>query len=161
MADINLKKYGRLLLSILLCQLAGIFGAVFTTPAIPTWYAGLSKPAFSPPNWLFGPIWILLYALMGISLWLVWEKGWKNKEVKIGIGIFSVQLGLNAIWSFLFFGLKYPLYGFVEIIILWLAILIAILKFYKISKPSAYLLIPYIFWVSFAALLNYMIWVLN
>lgn len=153
---IDIKK---LMISIIVCLLAGMIGSFFTTPSIATWYASLIKPSFSPPNWVFAPVWTTLFILMGLSLYLVWSRG--LKKVKLEITIFGVQLILNIIWSVLFFGLRSPLYAFVEIIVLWLAILIIIIKFYKVSKNAAYLLIPYILWVSIASLLNYYILILN
>lgn len=155
---VNLSK---LVVSILLCQFAGLIGSVFTALSLENWYLFLEKPAFSPPAWIFFPAWVTLYTLMGISLYLVWEKGLKEQEVKKGMFIFGIQLGLNALWSILFFGLKSPYYAFVEIVLLWFAILLTILKFRKISKTASYLLFPYILWVSFAMLLNYYIWILN
>jgi len=154
-------KIIKLILSIVLCQAAGIIGSLFTTPSIPTWYASLQKPWFAPPNWLFGPVWITLFTLMGISFYLVWNKGLKNKLVKKGLVIFGIQLLLNILWSFFFFGLNSPSYGLIEIIILWIAIGLTIFKFFKISKNAALLLLPYIAWVSVAAILNYYIWILN
>ena len=155
-----MKKWvSRLLIAILICQFAGIIGSVFTTPSIPTWYAGINKPDFNPPNWLFAPVWTTLFFLMGISLYLVWEKGIKTS--RLAVYVFSAQLILNIIWSLLFFGLQNPFFAFIEIIILWVAILATILLFYRISKKAAILLIPYIAWVSFAAFLNYSIWILN
>jgi len=121
----------------------------------------LEKPAFSPPSWIFFPVWVALYTLMGISSYIVWEKGLQQREVKIGLLIFGMQLGLNFLWSFLFFGLKSPYYAFVDIIFLWLAIFLTVIQFRKISKSTSYLLPPYIIWVSFAMLLNYYIWILN
>jgi len=157
----SLRDFGRLLAAVLVCQAAGLIGSVFTFESIPTWYASLNKPFFNPPNWVFAPAWITLYTLMGISFYLVWGKGLHSKQAKIAIGIFGAQLFLNALWSILFFGLKMPLVAFVEIIALWAFIALTIWKFYPISKKAAYLLIPYIAWVSFAALLNYSIWALN
>jgi benzodiazapine receptor len=154
-------NYKRLIISLALPQLAGAAGSLFTAPSIPIWYAALEKPSFSPPNWIFAPVWIILFLLMGISLYLVWSKGLENRKVKTAVLIFSGQLGLNIIWSLLFFGLQSPFYAFIEIIILWLAILLTIISFYKISKIAAYLLLPYILWVSFAGFLNYFIWRLN
>jgi tryptophan-rich sensory protein len=151
----------KLIVAILICQLAGFIGSIFTTPSIPTWYAGLQKPTFSPPNWLFFPVWTILFILMGISLYLVWNKLAKNKEAKKSLVVFGVQLTLNILWSILFFGLKSPLYAFVEIIALWLAIAFTVFKFYRISKNAGLLLIPYILWVTFAAFLNFNIWILN
>jgi tryptophan-rich sensory protein len=156
--NVNISK---LLASILLCQLAGVIGSVFTASSLENWYILLEKPSFNPPSWVFFPVWTTLYTLMGISLYLVWEKGLQKPEVKKGILIFGIQLGLNSLWSFLFFGLKSPYYAFIEIILLWFAILLTILQFRKISKTASYLLLPYIVWVSFAAVLNYYIWILN
>ncbi|MDW8114658.1 MAG: TspO/MBR family protein, partial [candidate division WOR-3 bacterium] len=115
-------KILKLLISILICQGAGILGSIFTTPSIPTWYRQLIKPPFTPPNWLFAPAWTLLFLLMGISLYLVWEKGLKDKEVKKALLIFLIQLVLNILWSFIFFTLKSLLFAFIEIVILWIAI---------------------------------------
>ncbi len=154
-------NFYKLLASILLCQLAGAIGAVFTASSLENWYLLLEKPAFNPPSWIFSPVWILLYTLMGISLYIVWEKGVQQRDVKIGLLIFGIQLGLNTLWSFLFFGLRSPYYAFIEIILLWFAILLTIIQFRRISKTASYLLIPYILWVSFAMLLNYYLWILN
>jgi len=151
----------RLLASIILCQLAGVIGSVFTASSLESWYFLLEKPAFTPPSWVFFPFWTTLYTLMGISLYLVWEKGLQRREVKKGVFLFGLQLGLNTLWSLLFFGLRSPYYAFFEILILWVAILLMMIQFWKISKPASLLLIPYIFWVSLAALLNYQIWILN
>jgi len=150
----------RLVVSVVICQLAGVIGSFFTFPSIPTWYASLSKPSFVPPNWLFAPAWTTLFFLMGIALYLVWERK-ENDKFKPAVLIFSVQLMLNIIWSALFFGLQNPLLGFAEIILLWIAILANIIIFYRIDRRAGYLLVPYICWVSFAALLNYGVWILN
>jgi tryptophan-rich sensory protein len=154
-------KSFKLLTSLLLCQLAGAIGAVFTASSVENWFPLLEKPFFSPPPWVFSPVWILLYTLMGISLYIVWEKGLQQREVKIGLLIFGIQLGLNIIWSYLFFGLRSPYYAFIEIILLWFAILLTIIQFRNISKTASYLLLPYILWVSFAMLLNHSLWILN
>lgn len=156
--NVNILK---LFACILICQFAGVIGSVFTASSLENWYLFLEKPAFNPPSWVFFPVWTILYTLMGISLYIVLENGFQDLEVKKGVLIFVIQLGLNSIWSFLFFGLKSPYYAFVEIIFLWLAILLTIYQFRKISKTASYLLIPYIIWVSFAAILNYNIWILN
>ncbi|MFP4633715.1 MAG: TspO/MBR family protein [Candidatus Aenigmatarchaeota archaeon] len=151
----------KLIVAILIPLMTGFVGSVFTADAVSGWYPTLQKPAFTPPNWVFGPAWTALYILMGISLYLVWREGFERREVKVGIGIFAVQLFLNALWSFLFFGLRSPLLGLVEIIPLWIAILATVIYFYRISKKASYLLIPYLAWTSFAALLNYSIFILN
>lgn len=156
-----MKKYLYLFGSILGCELVGILGSVFTFSAIPTWYATLNKPFFSPPNWVFGPVWTILYALMGISIWLIWQQGIKKKKVKLAIQFFAVQLALNFIWTPIFFGLKSPLLALPVIAAMWMFILLTIKRFYPLSKWAAYMLIPYLLWVSFASLLNFMIVVLN
>ena len=155
----NLKEAGKLICSIVICQLAGVFGSLFTMPAIPTWYASLTKPSFAPPGSVIGIIWLILYTLMGISLYLVWTS--KKKDKKTAIGVFGFQLILNALWSFLFFGLKSPLYGLICILLMWIAIAATIVFFYKIDKKAAYLLVPYLAWVSIATVLNYLILTLN
>ncbi len=151
----------KLVVSILLCQCAGIVGSVFTAPAIPNWYAALQKPAFTPPNWLFAPAWITLYLLMGIAAFLVWRAGLGNQSVRTALIIFLVQLVLNSLWSVVFFGIQSPLCGVIVIVILWLMILLTIFKFARISAAAAWLLVPYILWVSFASALNISIWILN
>ena len=155
---INILK---LVTSLVVCQCAGIIGSVFTTPAIPTWYAALQKPAFTPPNWLFAPAWITLYLLMGIAAFLVWRVGLGNRRVRTALVIFLVQLALNSLWSVVFFGMQSPLYGVIVIAILWLMILLTILKFSRIAAAAAWLLMPYILWVSFASALNISILILN
>jgi len=146
---------------ILLCLMAGGIGSIFTFQSIPTWYAGLNRPDFSPPNWVFGPVWTTLYIMMGIAAYLVYAKGIRKKETKTALALFSVQLVLNTLWSILFFGLQSPLYGFICIIALWLAIAATIWKFYGIDKNAGLLMVPYILWVSFASVLNFFIWMLN
>lgn len=155
-----MKKVVRLLSFILLCQLAGLIGSIFTFQAIPDWYVTLNKPIFSPPNWLFGPVWTILYTLMGIALFLVVEKG-KGKKRKIAIKVFLTQLALNSLWSIIFFGLKLPSLAFLEIVIMWTFIILSIKQFLPISKTAAYLLVPYLLWVTFASVLNLSIFVLN
>lgn len=146
---------------IILAQLAGVIGSVFTAGSVDTWYPNLNKPGFTPPGWLFGPVWITLYTLMGISAYLIWRKGWEYTKVKSALRVFFFQLILNALWSILFFGLHWLFWAFVEIALLWLLILLMILKFRKISPIAGYLQIPYLLWVTFAAVLNLSIWLLN
>lgn len=155
-------KYGfKLLISIVACQCAGLIGAVFTTPAIPTWYATLQKPAFTPPNWLFAPAWTTLFLLMGISASIIWHRGLENRQVKAALMIFLIQLILNMLWSIAFFGLQSPISGVIIIVLLWAAILLTIIVFFKISRLAGSLLLPYIGWVTFAAILNVSISILN
>ena len=152
--------YFRLIASLVICQLAGIIGSLFTAPAIPDWYASLEKPAFNPPNWIFSPVWICLYLLMGITLYILWQN-LPKREVQVALIYFAIQLGLNILWSVIFFGLKWPMVAFFEIIILWLFILLTMIKSYRVSKATIYLLLPYILWVNFAAVLNFFLWRLN
>lgn len=181
---VNKNKLIKLFVSIIICQLAGAIGAIFTTPEIGAWYVTLNKPSFNPPNWIFGPVWSFLFLLMGISLYLVWEKRfavevsekeeklktWNPFSRKLWVGswreenaiiIFFLQLFLNILWSIIFFAMHLPVVAFFEILMLWFAILYTIINFYRISKPASYLLIPYILWVSFATVLNYFLWILN
>lgn len=151
----------KLIVSLIICQLAGFVGSLFTTPSIPTWYASLVKPAINPPNWIFSPVWISLYVLMGISLFLVWQKSLHFPGVKTAMLWFGAQLALNVFWSILFFGLKSPALAFVEIIFLWAAIFLTLVKSFKVSRLASVLLLPYICWVSFAAVLNFFLWRLN
>lgn len=150
-----------LLLFILVCQSAGLIGSLFTFPAIDSWYAGLIKPSFSPPNWLFGPAWTTLYTLMGIAIFLIWLSPKENKERDKSFVLFFTQLILNTLWSIIFFGLKNPLLAFVEILLLWALILLTTIQFYKVNKSASFLMIPYILWVSFASVLNLFIFLLN
>ncbi len=154
-------NYKRLLISLALPQLAGLIGSIFTVTAIPVWYAQLAKPAFSPPNWLFGPVWVILYLMMGISIYLVWQRLEKNKHANTTFNLFWLQLILNGVWSPLFFGLKNPGLAFFDLLVLWILVMILAVNFFRICRPAAYLLIPYWLWVSFAGALNYFIWILN
>lgn len=151
----------KLIVAVAICEMAGIVGSVFTTPSIAGWYAGLAKPEFAPPNWIFAPVWTTLFALMGIAVFIIWQKRPHRKDAKAALGIFACQLVLNTLWSIIFFGLHSPGGAFIEIIFLWLAILATIVMFARISKLAGWLLVPYILWVSFAGYLNYMIWMLN
>lgn len=163
----KLKDPRKLIIAIGISLLPGIIGSLFTAPAISGWYAELIKPAINPPSWVFGPMWTILYILMGIAAYLVWrsyaEQNDPNEKRKRrnALIIFDIQLILNAAWSIIFFGLELPGTAFVEIVLLWIAILATIYVFYPISRRAAYLLIPYIAWVSFAAYLNYSLWMLN
>ena len=151
----------KLIIAILISEIIGGIGSIFTIPSIGKWYATLVRPEMVPPNWIFGPVWVTLFALMGIASYLVWQKGLGDKKVRIALIFFIIQFVLNILWSFVFFGLHNPGLAFAEIIILWLAILSTTLSFYRVSKEAGYLLVPYILWVSFAGYLNYMIWTLN
>ncbi len=148
----------KLIISVAIPLIAGFIGSIFTSSKIPSWYATLNKPAFNPPNWIFGPVWTTLFVLMGIALYLVWTSG---KTSNAALWFFGIQLGLNVLWSIFFFGMQSPLIAFVDIIILWFAILATIISFYSISTTASYLLVPYILWVSFATILNWKIMIMN
>ena len=153
-------KILQLIISIIICQLAGVVGSLFTISAIPTWYTTLKKPSFNPPNWIFGPVWLTLYTMMGVSLFLVWQKR-EVANVWLAIIFFLVHLGVNALWSIVFFGKKNINGALIIIVVLWLMIVGSIFLFWQIDRTAAYLLIPYLLWVSFASALNYSIGKLN
>jgi len=156
-----MKKYVSLLFSLIVCFGAAALGSIATTPQIATWYSGINKPFFNPPNWIFGPVWTLLFAMMAVAAWLVWEKGWGKKEVQLALLAFGEQLALNVLWSFLFFAWHALWTAYAGIIVLWFLILLTILRFYKINRTAAWLLVPYILWVSFASFLNLAVALLN
>jgi benzodiazapine receptor len=157
----KINNFFKLVIALVVSQLAGIIGAIFTTPSIPGWYTGLITGPLNPPSWVFGPVWTTLFILMGIAAFLVWRKGLGRRDVKIALSIFVLQLILNTFWSIIFFGWQNPGGALIEIAFLWLAILASMIAFARISKPAMYLLLPYILWVSFASYLNYTIWILN
>ena len=151
----------KLIICIVICQLAGVVGTIFRMDSIPTWYAALNKPLFAPPDWLFGPVWIMLYLMTGISLFIIWKEDLKNREVKTAFLIFILQLIISVIWSFVFFGIQSITGGLILIIILWLMVILAIIRFKSISRTAVILLIPYLLWVSYITLLNFSIYKLN
>ncbi len=146
---------------VLLSEFVGLASTPFTLASIPTWYQTLHKPPFTPANWIFGPVWTLLYALMGIALGFVWVKGLHKKSVKIAFSFFLAQLAVNFLWSAVFFGMRSPLLGLFIIVVLLTLIVITMRTFYPVSKTAFILLIPYFLWVSFATILNIAIVVLN
>jgi len=156
----NKKYILALIIFLLITFLAAFVGNFFTMPNIPTWYASLNKPSFSPPNWLFGPVWTILYILMAVSAFLVWKKG-EEPRIKSSLFFYFAQLLLNTAWSIAFFGLHNPFRGFLVIIALWFMIVLTMVEFWKIEKAAGILFIPYILWVTFAAILNFAVWKLN
>lgn len=156
-----MSNFLKLVLSILICQIAGITGALFTAGSVSGWYATLIKPSFNPPDSVFAPVWTVLYLLMGISMFLIWKEGLRNKEVRNAFILFIVQLVFNTLWTIIFFGAQSVTGGFIVILILWILILICIFRFLRISKTAGMLLIPYFLWVAFAAVLNCYIMILN
>ena len=157
-----MNKITRILVIVVTCLVIGYFSGMVTRSAITSWYPTLVKPSFNPPNWIFAPVWSMLYIMMGVAAGLVWNRiDFEKEAVKKALLFFAVQLALNALWSFLFFGLKNPMLAGIEIIILWLMIYETQTKFAKINKIAGYLFIPYLLWVSFAMVLNASIWWLN
>lgn len=155
-----MKNYLKLIISVSIPLLIGFAGSFFTSSSVSTWYTTLNKPTFNPPGWIFGPVWTLLYIIIWVSFYFVWKVDFKKKN-KQAVGIYSLQLFLNLIWSFLFFWLQNSFASLIEIIILWCAILANMIVFYRIEKMAGLLLLPYLLWVSFATILNYSILVLN
>ncbi|MDD1713723.1 MAG: tryptophan-rich sensory protein [Methanoregulaceae archaeon] len=154
-------SYVKLIAAVLLCLVVGSMGSLVTTTGSGSWYESLEKPAFTPPNWVFGPVWTTLFILMGIALYLVWQSGTERRDVQIALAVFGIQFALNVLWSFLFFGMQSPLLGLVEIVLLWIMIAVTIVLFYQIRKIAGYLLVPYIVWVTIATALNYSVYILN
>ena len=156
-----MKKLRQLAVAVAIPEAVGAMGALFTAQAIPAWYSTLVKPALNPPAWIFGPVWTTLYALMGIAAFLVWREGTQRRDVRVALGVFAAQLVLNAAWSVIFFGMHSPGVALADIALLWLAIVATMYAFARVSRAAAWLLAPYLLWVSFATYLNYSIWVLN
>ena len=178
----NYNKLLKFLVSIIICEFAGVVGSAFTAPEMGAWYKSLEKPFFNPPNWIFGPVWTIIFILMGVSLYFVWIKNWEPRREATDIeasnplsqkflsgawrkaniiAIFIVQLVLNILWSVIFFGFHNPGIAFFELLMLWFAVLFCIVNFYRVHKSAGFLLLPYIIWISFAGILNYFIWILN
>lgn len=157
-----MNKFVKIAIALVICLTVGYSAGVVTKTSIETWYVMLEKPVFNPPNWIFMPVWTVIYILMAVAAGLVWDKiKVQTEEVKQALLFFIIQLILNSIWSYLFFGLKNPMLALVEIVLLWLMIYETYLKFIKINKTAGYFLIPYLAWVGFATVLNASIWWLN
>lgn len=155
------KNLCRLIVSLLIPQLVGLAGAFFTSTSVSTWYESLSKPFYAPPNWVFGPVWVVLYFLMGVAFYLVWSKGLENENVKEAVNYWIIQLAFNLLWTIGFFGFQSALLGLIVIILLWGAVYWTTRKFFPISETAGWLMVPYLLWVSFALLLNLSIFLLN
>lgn len=141
--------------------IVGGLGAIPTSSAIPTWYRSLKKPAWNPPAWVFGPVWTLLYTLMGTAAWLVWRRGPEREDVRAALGLFGGQLALNGLWSPIFFGLRNPGLALAEIVPLWGVLAATMAQFFRVRPVAGLLLLPYLAWTSFAMTLNAEIWRLN
>ncbi len=156
----NSNSTAMLVLFVVACIAISGLGALFTAGSVQQWYPALQKPVWTPPSWLFGPVWTILYLMMAVAAWLVWRRR-KSVHVKGALGLFFIQLAINAAWSPLFFGLQNPLAGLLNIALLWAAILATLIAFRRISSTAAALLVPYWLWVSYASALNFAIWNLN
>jgi len=157
----KLANWSKIIITILVVFLAALVGSLATFNAIPTWYASLNPTALTPPNWVFGPVWTLLYILMAIAAALVWQQGWGKEKARQGLILFGFQLILNVMWSLIFFGQHQILLAFIDIVALWIVILLNIIWFAKVSKAAAWLMAPYFLWVSFAAILNLLTYLAN
>lgn len=169
------KQILKLIVSILVCQMAGAVGWLFTSDSVVTWHPMLNKPSFNPPAWIFGPVWTTLYLMMGIALFLIWNSDkkhgfltglisrffHKDSGKETAIKLFMVQLVLNALWSVIFFGMQQPGFAFLEILFLFTFIALTFLSFWKQNKAAGLLMLPYLYWVGFATVLNFAIWQLN
>jgi tryptophan-rich sensory protein len=149
-----------LVVFVVVCLGAGGLGAIATTPEIEGWYKTVAKPSWNPPDSVFGPVLTTLFVLMRVAAWLVWQQGGFQAAAK-PLSLFAAQMALNVAWSWIFFGLHQPGWAFVEIVVLWLAILVTTVAFFRYSKIAGWLLVPYLAWVSFASLLNFTIWRMN
>lgn len=156
-----MKHWHKLVISLVLPQIAAVSGALFTVTGEGSWYRQINKPSWNPPGWVFGPVWTTLYILMGIAFYLVWKSNAPASVKKPAMTLWGVQLVLNFFWTLIFFGAQEPGWALVEIIGLWIFILLTILAFARINKTAAILMVPYILWVSFAAVLTGTIWQLN
>ncbi|MEM0541674.1 TspO/MBR family protein [Flavobacterium sp. j3] len=157
-----MQKIVRIALVVTTCVIIGYLSGMVTRESITTWYPTLVKPVFNPPNWIFAPVWTILYIMMGVAGGMIWNRMETDEEnVKKAFKFFILQLALNALWSYLFFGLQNPLLALIEIILLWLLIFETYNQFKKIDKVAGMLLVPYLAWVSFATVLNGSIWWLN
>jgi len=161
MKKFTIQDLPKFLASIFLCLFIGFVSGIATSSTITTWYAALNKPFFTPPNWLFGPVWTILYILMGISLFLVWREGIANKKVIMGVNFFTIQLIFNFVWSFLFFKFNLIMGSFLLILALWVMIFLTMRRFYRVSKIAVWILVPYITWVTIALALNFSLILLN
>ncbi|MGB5369564.1 MAG: TspO/MBR family protein [Flavobacteriaceae bacterium] len=155
------KKLGYIVIAVTVCLVIGFLSSFATQSSVNDWYVGLNKPGFNPPNWIFAPVWTLLYIMMGVAAGIVWAKGFYHIWVKTALYHFGFQLLLNAAWSIVFFGFRQPFWALIVILTLLILLLLTIKWFRVVSSLAALLLVPYLLWVCFATVLNYKIWELN
>ena len=156
-----MNNFAKLIIAIAIPIAIGATAGLFTVTGVGSWYQTINKPSWNPPGWVFAPVWTTLYVMMGVSLYLVWKSGVSNNLKRTAIGLCAFQLVLNFFWSLIFFDQQQPGWALVEIIVMWFFILFTIFAFAKVNKTAAWLLVPYISWVSFATILNYTIWKMN
>ncbi len=157
-----MNKISRIAIVVIICLAVGYLSGMVTRASITTWYPTLVKPSFNPPNWIFAPVWTSLYVMMGVAAGLIWNQITTQKSaVTKALQIFAIQLILNALWSYLFFGLHNLMLATIEVVLLWLMIFETYSQFAKINKTASYLMLPYLAWVSFASVLTASIWWLN
>ena len=154
-------NFWRFIASLAMCYGAAFIGSFFTRTEITQWYAFLKKPIFTPPGWVFAPVWTALFFLMAVSLYLVWRRGLRIEKERMAFGLFIIHLIFNAFWSIVFFGFHEIFFALIVIIVLWIMIYSLIFQFYRINKFACYLLVPYLVWVSYASFLNFSLWLLN
>lgn len=157
------RPIASLVVAVLACEIVGASGGLFTATGLETWYPELTKPAITPPSWVFGPVWTGLFALMGSAVWFIWREigGGEVRGARLALGMFVAQFVLNVAWSAVFFGFRSILWGLVVILVLWVAVIATVVLFDRVNRVAAALLVPYLAWVSFAGYLNYLIWTLN
>jgi len=155
------RPLASLAVAVLACELLGSLGNLASAGGVTEWYPTLTKPAYTPPNWVFGPVWVTLFALMGVAVWLVWRQGLDTRPVRIALALFAVHFVFNVAWSGAFFGLRSPAAGLAVIAVLLIAIGATMTAFARVDRRAALLLVPYLVWTGFAAVLNYQLWRLN
>lgn len=157
----TISRWGQALLAVLLCEAVGLMAGWATQTSVLTWYPTLAKPIFTPPDWVFGPVWVSLYALMGIAAFLVWERSTEDRAGQVALVLFVIQLVLNGAWSFAFFGAQSPGLGLVVILVLWGVLAWTVERFFRVRRVAGWLLVPYLLWLTYAVALNFGIWILN
>lgn len=157
----RLNNIEKLIVSVVVCQIAGLIPAVFVYRPFPSWYNNLAKPSFTPPGWVFAVVWPALFLLMGLAAYLVWSTAMNSDGKNIAMLFFWLQLFINMLWSFIFFLMHSPLLAFLELMVLWVAIVLTIGKFYRVSKAAAWLMVPYLLWVTFAGVMNFAVVIMN
>jgi len=159
MKHLTASHWSKLFTSFIISYLAGFVGSLCMSASSLAWYATLSKPSFAPPAWVFGPVWVVLYALIGIALFRVWTS--HDARSKGAMRLFGLNIALNALWPLLFFGMRSPGLGYVEIVVLWVSLAVLVIDTWKFDRVASVLLIPYLLWITIASILNFFVWFIN